>query len=105
MEVRQRLSISRGSLFYKILLAFILLGVLPSLLLGARLVMLNNKLLVNVEQNAAETQSLPLGMARQITNHAATVGAASVRYRFTTVPPIPCSGISVQCPWTFRSSP
>ena len=85
MEVRQRLSISRGSLFYKILLAFILLGVLPSLLLGARLVMLNNKLLVNVEQNAAETQSLPLGMAKQITNQLTSETGAYIVFTFISI--------------------
>ena len=85
MEVRQRLSISRGSLFYKILLAFILLGVLPSLLLGARLVMLNNKLLVNVEQNAAETQSLPQGMARQITNQLTSETGAYIVFTFISI--------------------
>jgi GAF domain-containing protein len=85
MEVRQRLSISRGSLFYKILLVFILLGVLPSLLLSARLVMLNNKLLLDVEQNIAETQSLPQGMSGQITNQLASEAGAYIFYTFISV--------------------
>jgi len=85
MEARQRLSISRGSLFYKILLVFVLLSVLPSLLLGARLVTLNNKLLVDVEQNSAETQSLPQGMARQITNQLASEAGAYIFYTFLSI--------------------
>ena len=85
MDVRQRLSFSRGSLFYKILLAFILLGILPSLLLGARLITQNNKLLANLEQNTAETQSLPQGMSRQITNQLTSETVAYIVFAFISI--------------------
>jgi GAF domain-containing protein len=66
-------------------LIFILLSVLPSLLLGARLLTLNNKLLVDVESNIAETQILPQGMSRQITNQLTSEAGAYIFYTFLSI--------------------